>query len=179
MLLQGQFPSGGGALGNQPETERSRRTPSSPWTGDYRKGTYRRWEMLGRWKAGVNGATITDEASTQTAETRTTASASSTERPNGATGEGGVFSPDSKEQFGEKSIFNKEKYLPLARDVPVPISHLCCSKMKKSPMQIYQRAHKVVPILGTLAEESRIRQQAWIKISTSPDLDSFVENLTN
>lgn len=94
---------------------------------------------------------------------RTTASASSTERPNGATGEGGAFNTNSQEQFGEKSIFNKEKYLPLARDVPVPISHLCCSKMKKSPMQIYQRAHKVVPILGTLAEESRIRQQAWIR----------------
>ena len=90
-------------------------------------------------------------------------SASSTERPNGATGEGGAFNTNSKEQFGEKSIFNKEKYLPLARDVPVPISHLCCSKMKKSPMQIYQRANKVVPILGTLAEESRIRQQAWIR----------------
>ena len=163
MLLQGQFPSGGGVLGNQQETERSRRTPSSPWTGDYRKGTYRRWDLLGRWKAGVNGATIIDEASIQTTETRTTASASSTERPNGATGEGGAFNTNSQEQFGEKSIFNKEKYLPLARDVPVPISHLCCFKMKKSPMQIYQRAHKVVPFLGTLAEESRIRQQAWIR----------------
>ena len=80
----------------------------------------------------------------------------------GQTGEGGVFNNPTK-QFGDLSMFNKEKYLPLARDVPVPISHLCCSKMKKSPMQIYQRAHKVVPILGTLAEESRIRQQAWIR----------------
>lgn len=94
---------------------------------------------------------------------RTTASASSTAEPNGATGEGGAFNTNSQEQFGEKSIFNKKKYLPLARDVPVPISHLCCSKMKKSPMQIYQRANKVVPFLGTLAEESRIRQQAWIR----------------
>lgn len=80
----------------------------------------------------------------------------------GQTGEGGVFSNPTK-QFGDLSMFNKEKYLPLARDVPVPISHLCCSKMKKSPMQIYQRANKVVPFLGTLAEESRIRQQAWIR----------------
>lgn len=94
---------------------------------------------------------------------RRTGVTSTTEQPTGTTGEGGVFSPDSKEQFGEKSIFNKEKWLPLARDVPVPISHLCCHKMKKSPMQIYQRAHKVVPFLGTLAEESRIRQQAWIR----------------
>lgn len=45
----------------------------------------------------------------------------------------------------------------------MPISHYCCHKMKKSPMQIYQRSHKLVPFLGTLAEESRIRQQAWIR----------------
>lgn len=179
--------SGGGVLGNQQETERlashlANRQPSNErnlggqneqrktrlylerWH-DYEPGTRHRHELdgFGRRRAGVNGTTTTEEASIQTTETRTTASASSTERPNGATGEGGVFSPDSKEQFGEKSMFNKEKYLPLARDVPVPISHLCCSKMKKSPMQIYQRAHKVVPILGTLAEESRIRQQAWIR----------------
>lgn len=133
------------------------------WT-DYQPGTRARHCLHGFRRTGVaSGATITDEASTQTTETRTTKSVSSTAEPNGLIGEGGVFSPDSKEQFGEKSIFNKEKYLPLARDVPVPISHLCCSKMKKSPLQIYQRANKVVPFLGTLAEESRIRQQAWIR----------------
>lgn len=139
-----------------------------PWTGDYRSlGTWKRWDLSGRRQAGVaSGATITDGASTTTRTTQETGSASSTgtqAKPTGTTGEGGVFSQDSKEQFGEKSIFNKEKWLPLARDVPVPISHLCCHKMKKSPMQIYQRAHKVVPFIGTLAEESRIRQQAWIR----------------
>ena len=64
---------------------------------------------------------------------------------------------------GEKSQFNKEKYLPLARDVPVPISHLCCSKTKKSPIKAYQRKNGLVPIIGTLAEESRIRTQAYVK----------------
>ena len=62
-----------------------------------------------------------------------------------------------------KSIFNKEKYLPLARDVPVMISHYCCFKMKKSPIQTYQRKNKYKPILATLAEESEIRRQAWIR----------------
>ena len=81
----------------------------------------------------------------------------------GAIGEGGVFSPDSKETYGEKSLFNKEKYLPLARDLPALISHICCYRVKKSPLLQYQRKHKVVPFLGTLAEESRIRQQAWIR----------------
>ncbi len=62
-----------------------------------------------------------------------------------------------------KSQFNKEKWLPLARDVPVLISHYCCFKMKKSPMHKYQTAHGYKPILATLAEESRIRKQGWIR----------------
>ena len=63
----------------------------------------------------------------------------------------------------QKSQFNKEKWLPLARDVPVLISHYCCYKMKKSPMHKYQRRNKLHPILGTLTEESRVRKQAWIR----------------
>lgn len=35
--------------------------------------------------------------------------------------------------------------------------------MKKSPMHKYQTAHKYKPILATLAEESRVRKQAWIR----------------
>ena len=81
---------------------------------------------------------------------------------NGETGEGGAFS-DGEEQFGEKSQFNKEKWLPLARDVPILISHKCCHRMKKSPMHKYQTSHGYKPILATLAEESRVRKQAWIR----------------
>ena len=81
---------------------------------------------------------------------------------NGQTGEGGVFS-NPTEQFGQKSQFNKEKWLPLARDVPVMVSHYCCFKMKKSPMHKYQTAHGYKPILATLAEESRVRKQGWIR----------------
>lgn len=62
-----------------------------------------------------------------------------------------------------KSQFNKEKWLPLARDVPVLVSHYCCFKMKKSPMKKYQHANDYKPILATLAEESRVRKQAWIR----------------
>lgn len=43
------------------------------------------------------------------------------------------------------------------------ISHYCCSKMKKSPIKKYQHSHKYKPILATLAEESRIRKQGWIR----------------
>ncbi len=62
-----------------------------------------------------------------------------------------------------KSIFNKEKWLPLCRDTQFKISHHCCSVMKKSPLGIYQRKNKSVPIVGTLAEESMMREQAWIR----------------
>lgn len=95
----------------------------------------RRTVLSGRWQAGI---------------------------ANGETGEWGAFS-NPVEQFGQKSQFNKEKWLPLARDVPVLISHYCCFKMKKSPIHKYQTTYKYKPILATLAEESRVRKQAWIR----------------
>lgn len=63
-----------------------------------------------------------------------------------------------------KSMFNKEKWLPLARDVPVLISGLCCNKTKKEPIHAYYRKQGgLVPFLAMLAEESRVRKQAWIR----------------
>lgn len=61
-----------------------------------------------------------------------------------------------------KSQFNKEKWLPMVY-IPVPVSHYCCYEMKKKPMKRYSHKNKTYPILGTLAEESRIRKQAWIR----------------
>ena len=69
----------------------------------------------------------------------------------------GAFGTESK------SIFNKEKWLPLCRDTAFKISHMCCSVMKKSPLLAYQRKTKRYPYLGTLTEESKLREQAWIK----------------
>lgn len=67
------------------------------------------------------------------------------------------------EKHTVKSQFNKEKWLPLAREAPFLISHYCCFKMKKSPMHKYQTEHDYKPILATLAEESRMRKQGWIR----------------
>ena len=61
-----------------------------------------------------------------------------------------------------KSAFNKDKWLTLAQ-LPFRISDRCCSVMKKSPLAIYQRRTKRYPILATMACESRMRQQAWIR----------------
>ena len=62
-----------------------------------------------------------------------------------------------------KSKFNKKKWLPLAQELPALISHKCCDVMKKSPIGIYQRATHNKPYLGTMAEESIMRRQAWIR----------------
>lgn len=66
-------------------------------------------------------------------------------------------------ETGVKSKFNKAKWLPIARDLPARISHKCCDVMKKSPLNKYQRKEKVHPYLGTMADESRLRAQAWIR----------------
>lgn len=59
-------------------------------------------------------------------------------------------------------MFNKEKWLPLVY-APFLISHYCCSEMKKKPSHRYYNKNKLFPYIGTLAEESRIRKQAWIR----------------
>ena len=43
------------------------------------------------------------------------------------------------------------------------ISHYCCNAMKKNVVQKFQRKTGLKPILGSMAEESRIRKQAWIR----------------
>lgn len=63
---------------------------------------------------------------------------------------------------GEKSRFNKEKWLPLSQ-MPFLISHYCCIVMKKSPLGVYGRQNNQYPYLGLMATESRMRKQAWIR----------------
>lgn len=65
--------------------------------------------------------------------------------------------------IGEKSIFNKMKWLPLCQETKFLISGQCCQQMKKNPISAYQKKSKRMPYLGTLAEESLLREQAWIK----------------
>lgn len=62
-----------------------------------------------------------------------------------------------------KSLFNKERWLPLCQETQFMISHRCCDAMKKGPMHAYESAHKSFPIIGTLTEESKMREQAWLR----------------
>lgn len=60
-------------------------------------------------------------------------------------------------------MFNKSKWLPVARDLPIPVSHYCCTVMKKRPAHHYAHQTGRLPIIGTMAAESRVRKQAWIR----------------
>ena len=48
-------------------------------------------------------------------------------------------------------------------DSGIPISAKCCQVMKKSPAKKYETESGRKPILGTMAKESRLRYQSWIK----------------
>lgn len=119
-------------------------TPSSAYT---HTGQRKTWT---RKRTELNGNLTGDETANRRAGV------------NGKTGEGGAFS-NGEEQFGVKSLFNKEKWLPLARDIPVMISNYCCQKIKKDPLNAYKRRTHRYPIMATMAEESRLRKQAWIR----------------
>lgn len=67
------------------------------------------------------------------------------------------------QQKASKSIFNQEKWLPACINLPFLISPLCCNKMKKDPLGSYTKHNNKKPIVGTLAEESRLRTQVWIR----------------
>lgn len=67
-----------------------------------------------------------------------------------------------KNEKGEPSQFNKEKYFFLL-DAPFEISKRCCDVMKKKPSKKYAKETGRKPMLGTMASESRLRYSAWIR----------------
>lgn len=44
----------------------------------------------------------------------------------------------------------------------IKVSAKCCNVMKKKTVKAYEKATKKHPILGTMAEESALRRQAWL-----------------
>ena len=48
-------------------------------------------------------------------------------------------------------------------DADFNISHKCCDVMKKKPAKKYEKETGRKPILGTMAEESRLRYQKWLQ----------------
>lgn len=64
---------------------------------------------------------------------------------------------------GKPNGYSIEKWKPLYELTEIPISHMCCDVMKKKPSKQYERETGRVPFLGTMAVESALRRQNWIK----------------
>ena len=64
----------------------------------------------------------------------------------------------AKDKNGNISRFNCNKYAPLL-DLPIKFSNKCCNIMKKQPLKNVNKKY----ILGTLTEESKLREQSWLK----------------
>ncbi len=63
---------------------------------------------------------------------------------------------------GKPSIYNCERYKYLL-DAPFLISDKCCYHMKKAPIYGYERRTGRKSIIGTMACESKLRLQGWLK----------------
>ena len=63
---------------------------------------------------------------------------------------------------GNKSMFNCEKW-GFMLNAPYEISSQCCDVMKKRPAKAYEKETGRKALIGTLASESLLRKQQWIK----------------
>lgn len=62
----------------------------------------------------------------------------------------------------KRSLFNKLSYKFMI-DAPFNISEECCSIMKKKPLDGFVKETGRYPILATMASESKLRAQQWMK----------------
>lgn len=63
---------------------------------------------------------------------------------------------------GTPSEFNCEKWCYLL-DAPFKVSSRCCNIMKKKPLKKYFKETGRVPIIATMADESRSRRSTWMR----------------
>ena len=72
------------------------------------------------------------------------------------------FRGEVLDKEGNKSMFNREKWAFLL-DAPFEISHMCCAVMKKNPVKRYEKETSRMPMVATMACESRLRQSMWLQ----------------
>jgi 3'-phosphoadenosine 5'-phosphosulfate sulfotransferase (PAPS reductase)/FAD synthetase len=72
------------------------------------------------------------------------------------------FDPNSEYclKYGKRFDLSKWKFL---LDSDIPISHMCCNVMKKDPVKKFEKETGKKPIIGTMTEESVLRQSEWLK----------------
>jgi len=59
-----------------------------------------------------------------------------------------------------KGLYKKWQFL---KEAPFKISNICCYHMKEAPLHKFARETGLKPYVGTLAAESRVRTQGWLK----------------
>lgn len=69
---------------------------------------------------------------------------------------------ECKDKDGNPSQYNIPQWKFLL-DAPVDISHECCTVMKKNPAKQYEKETGRHPMIGTLANESRLRYSKWLQ----------------
>lgn len=69
---------------------------------------------------------------------------------------------EHKTPSGELSPYNCTKYAYLL-DAPFAISQKCCAVMKKRPADAYSKKTGRMPMVATMACESRLRESNWIR----------------
>lgn len=62
---------------------------------------------------------------------------------------------------GSFKIANKWRYLI---DAPFKISNKCCDKLKKEPLKSYEKISGKKPIIGTMANESKMREATYLNV---------------
>lgn len=62
---------------------------------------------------------------------------------------------------GKRRDYSLVKYKPLL-NAPFDVSHECCNVMKKKPVKEYERKTGRKAFVGTMAEESKLREKTWI-----------------
>jgi 3'-phosphoadenosine 5'-phosphosulfate sulfotransferase (PAPS reductase)/FAD synthetase len=71
------------------------------------------------------------------------------------------FNKDGSPSPYRQSRYGRWKYL---LDSGFLFSHRCCEFTKEKPLDNYAKASGKVPIIGTLAEESRRREESWLRV---------------
>jgi hypothetical protein len=64
---------------------------------------------------------------------------------------------------GQKSRFRLSDQWQYLLGAPFKIGSGCCSEMKKKPLKKYAHDTGRVPIIGTMAAESKLRTQQWLR----------------
>lgn len=80
--------------------------------------------------------------------------------PNGRVAQKFIVGNEHDVKYGGR--FSVIKWSTL-KDSDIPISHMCCQIMKKNPSKRFEKRTGKVPILATMASESRLRENAWMK----------------